>query len=125
MAVGSIDLVAAAFGLFNVLRLASYFPQLVAVARDQHGATAISVSCWSIWVGANATTAAYAWLNLRDVPLVVASAFNGICRGAVLTLALYKRAAARVRRSGSPSLAVHTTGLIEGQQRRSEIEPKM
>jgi len=40
MAVGRIDLVAAAFGLFNVLRLASYFPQLVAVARDQNGATA-------------------------------------------------------------------------------------
>jgi enoyl-CoA hydratase/carnithine racemase len=125
MAVGSIDLVAAAFDLFNVLRLASYFPQLVAVARDQNGATAISFSCWSIWIGANAATAAYAWLNLRDVPLAVVSAFNGICCGAVLTLALYKRAAARVRRSRSPSLAVRATGLIEGQQRRSEIEPKM
>ena len=94
MAVGSIDLVAAAFGPFNVLRLASYFPQLVAVARDQNGATAISFSCWSIWIGANAATAAYAGLNLRDVPLAVVSAFNGICCGAVLTLALYKRAAA-------------------------------
>jgi hypothetical protein len=125
MAVGSIDLVAAALGLFNVLRLASYFPQLVAVARDQNGATAISFSCWSIWIGANAATAVYAWLNLRDVPLAVVSAFNGICCGAVLTLARYKRAAARVRRSGSSSLAVHTTGLIEDQQHRSEIEPKM
>jgi hypothetical protein len=106
MAVGSIDLVAAAFGLFNVLRLASYFPQLVAVARDQNGATAISFSCWSIWIGANAATAVYAWLNLQDVPLAVVSAFNGICCGAVLTLALYKRAAARVRRSGSSSFAM-------------------
>jgi hypothetical protein len=87
--------------------------------------TAISFSCWSIWIGANAATAVYAWLNLRDVPLAVVSAFNGICCGAVLTLALYKRAAARVRRSGSPSLAAHTTGLIEGRQHRSEIEPKM
>jgi hypothetical protein len=125
MAVGSIDLVAAAFGLFNVLRLASYFLQVVAVARDQNGATAISFSCWSIWIGANAATAMYAWLNLRDVPLAVVSAFNGICCGVVLTLALYKRAAARVRRSGSPSLAVHATGLIEGQHHRSEIESKM
>jgi hypothetical protein len=96
-----IDLVAAAFGLFNVLRLASYFPQLVAVARDQNGATAISFSCWSIWIGANAATAVYAWINLRDVPLAVVSAFNGICCGAVLTLALYKRASRQYPKSAS------------------------
>ena len=44
MANTSVDLICIAFGAFNILRLASYFPQIVAVARDQHGATAISFS---------------------------------------------------------------------------------
>jgi hypothetical protein len=89
------DVIAFAFGAFNLLRLASYFPQIVAVARDRHGATAISFSCWSIWIGANASTAAYAWANVGDLSLAVISAFNAACCAAVLVLAAYKRFALR------------------------------
>jgi hypothetical protein len=53
----SLDLITLAFGAFNFLRLVSYFPQIVAIARDSNGATAISFFCWTIWVGANASTA--------------------------------------------------------------------
>jgi hypothetical protein len=42
---GNLDLIALACGGFNLLRLASYVPQIVAVARDRNGATAISFSC--------------------------------------------------------------------------------
>ena len=105
-----IDYVALPFGVFNVLRLISYFPQIVAVARDDNGATAISFSCWSIWIGANASTTLYAWVKVGDVALAVMSGFNASCCGVVLALAVYKRAMIRGRRV-SPD---HVIGLLLG-----------
>jgi hypothetical protein len=52
------EITLALFSIFNALRLGSYLPQIVRVATDNEGAKTISYSTWSLWVGANASTAA-------------------------------------------------------------------
>jgi hypothetical protein len=84
----NVDVLGLTFGFFNILRLVS---QIVAVARDQNGASAILFSCWPIWIGANGSTGLYAWIKLADIPLALISGFNAACCAAVLLLAIYKR----------------------------------
>jgi hypothetical protein len=100
--VQSTELIAAAFGIFNALRLVSYLPQIVAVARDRHGAVAISLLTWSIWIAANASAALYAWINVGDLTLALVSAFNAFCCLVVFALAALKRVA-RWRRASAAS----------------------
>lgn len=88
---GDVDFITFAFGTCNLLRLLSYLPQIIAVARDRHGATAISFSCWLIWIAANVTTALYAWYRLDAATLALVSAFNAICCGIVILLTAFKR----------------------------------
>ncbi len=85
------DITLLAFSLFNLLRLTSYIPQIITVARDRNGARAISLSCWTIWVAANVSTAAYAWINLGDIWLAAVSVFNALCCMTVLMLVIIKR----------------------------------
>jgi hypothetical protein len=60
-------------------------------SRLRATATAISFSCWFMWIGANASTALYAWAKLGDLNLALISSFNAVCCAAVLLLACYRR----------------------------------
>ena len=81
------------FSLFNVLRLGSYVPQILRVAADTDGARAISYTTWSVWIGANGSTAAYAMVNLADWKLFAISLVNALCCAVVVALTAWKRRA--------------------------------
>jgi len=85
------DLTIALFSAFNLLRLASYLPQIIRIARDQKGAPTISYATWVMWIGANGSTAAYAAVNIHDWMLCLISAFNSFCCIIVVILTVYKR----------------------------------
>jgi hypothetical protein len=57
----------ATFAAFSGLRIFSYIPQILRIANDRNGASAISYPTWVLWTGSNASTAAYATTNLGDL----------------------------------------------------------
>jgi hypothetical protein len=85
------EITLALFSVFNVLRLGSYLPQIIRVATDKEGAKAISYSTWNLWIGANASTAAYAVVNLADLTLFLVSAMNAVGCAVVVGLTALKR----------------------------------
>ena len=95
------EITLALFSIFNILRLGSYLPQIVRVAADNEGAKAISYSTWSLWIGANASTAAYALVNIADMTLFIVSAMNAIgCTLVVGSTALKRRRHANALQAG-------------------------
>jgi hypothetical protein len=85
------------FAFFSSIRIVSYVPQILKIAMDQNGATAISYTTWSIWLWANLSTALYAAVNLRDVYLTFVSAVYAFCCLIVLCLTFAKRQQLSVR----------------------------
>ncbi|MFM9941248.1 MAG: hypothetical protein ACKVP7_17330 [Hyphomicrobiaceae bacterium] len=85
------DWILLAYGACNSVRVISYLPQIICVARDRHGARAISLSTWWMWIAANATTALYAWVNLGDATLAILNAMNTVCCLIVVTMTTCKR----------------------------------
>ena len=84
-----------AFAVFSGLRTITYVPQIVRIAKDHNGASAISYPTWLLWTGAHISTGMYAAMNLKDVWLAVGSSIYGLCCIAVIVLTMFKRWAQR------------------------------
>jgi hypothetical protein len=80
-----------AFAAFSGLRVFSYIPQILRIANDRNGASAISYPTWVLWACANASTAAYAAVNLGDVWLAAVSSVFTLCCLVVIALTAIKR----------------------------------
>lgn len=85
------ELVLAAFTVANALQVVSYVPQIVSVARDRNGASAIAYSTWLIWLAGSAATAAYAMVNIWDAWLAAVNTVHSVCCIAVIALTAWKR----------------------------------
>ena len=81
----------AAFALLNGGRTVAYFPQMVRVYRDPHGAAAVSLLTWVLFAAANAATACYALTAFDDRIMATVFALNAVCCLAIVGLTACKR----------------------------------
>lgn len=97
------------FSAFSGVRLISYLPQIVRVARDTNGATAISYTTWALWTGCHLSTGVYAAINLSDHLLAAASGLYALCCVLVIVMTAGKRHRLRLRRenTGTKSSPAH------------------
>ena len=98
------------FTIFNVLRIASYLPQICRVATDPYGASAIAYSTWGLWAIAKACTALYAAYNVFDLPLAAINLLNALCCLLVILLTIYKRRVFRLNLSHRPDCHLPLAG---------------
>jgi hypothetical protein len=85
------DLIYDLFTLFNGVRIVSYLPQIVKIARDRNGATVISYVTWGSWTAANGSAGLYAAVNLGDPTLATLNLLNAGCCLIVIGLTAWQR----------------------------------
>jgi hypothetical protein len=85
------ELTLVVFYTFNALRVGAYLPQILRVAQDDSGAPTISYTTWSVWIGANGSTAAYALVIDPNWTLFAVNMLNAIGCGLVVALTALKR----------------------------------
>lgn len=67
-------------------------PQIVSVARDRNGATAISYTTWGLFAESHLSTVAYAILTLDDWRMAAVFVANAACCTVIVGLTALKRA---------------------------------
>jgi hypothetical protein len=75
-----------AFALFNGARVLAYLPQIVRISRDPNGATAVSLTTWSLFTAANLATISHAVTVSGD--LLVAGVFGLNAIGCLIIVGL-------------------------------------
>src|SRR3954454_5315924 len=91
------DLALALFAVCNSLRVFAYVPQIVSIARDQNGASAVSCTTWCLFALSHVSTMGYAVLALNDWGMAEIFGANTACCIIILGLTGVRRA--RYRRT--------------------------
>ena len=85
------DLALPFFAACNGLRLVGYVPQILRVARDEGGASAVSCATWGLFALANVSTVLYAALVAADLSLALVFCANTLGSALIFGLTLLKR----------------------------------
>jgi hypothetical protein len=85
------DLALAAFALCNSARVLAYVPQIIRAARDCNGASAISLTTWSLFAASNVSTSLYAVVQLGDWAVAGVFALNTLSCLAIVGITAWKR----------------------------------
>lgn len=80
-----------AFSVINSLRVLAYVPQILKAARDNNGATAISMVTWGLFFLSHLTTIAYAIVSLGDMIMALIFLGNAFACLLILLITVYKR----------------------------------
>ena len=88
----SAELVLAMFAICNSVRVFAYLPQIIAVARDQGGARAISYTTWGLFAISHFSTVAYAIVVANDWRMASVFVANALCCLLIVALTAWKRA---------------------------------
>lgn len=86
------EIALALFAICNGVRVFAYVPQIIAVARDVGGASAISYTTWGLFAISHLSTVAYAVLVVDDWRMAAVFIANTLCCLLIVGLTVWKRA---------------------------------
>ena len=80
-----------AFAILNAARLVAYFPQILRIRGDTHGAKAVSIATWSLFAAANLATVSYALVVAHDSAMAIIFTLNTLGCLAIVGFTVWKR----------------------------------
>jgi hypothetical protein len=84
-------LVLSTFATVNSIRIFAYVPQIVKVARDRNGASAVSSTTWGLFLASHIATILYAVFVLGDAVMALIFLGNALACVAILGLTAWCR----------------------------------
>lgn len=88
------DYAIALFAATNMARAVAYIPQIKRVWRDRHGAAAVSIWTWTLFVAANTATVFYSLAVSGDTLIAFVFSFNALGCAFIVGLTASKRISA-------------------------------
>jgi len=88
------EVLTAVYSANGLLVALVYLPQIRAIWNDASGARSISLLTWGVWTTSSCVTLLYAWLVVRDGPMMAAAAASTTGSLGVLGASVYRRQSA-------------------------------